>query len=1249
MTLATESTYLPSSPAPLADGSWLVLAPHPDDETFGMGGTLLLAQKAHIKVDVLFLTDGSASDVNQPNLVKIREQEALNVCQKLGINAVIFWREVDRKLTPSTHLIQKLSDLITEKNYSSVFFPSPQEPHPDHRIAAVLAWESLRNLHFRATPISYDISVQGYTNHLIDISETIAQKKTIMGSYASQMQDNHYVERILGLNQARAWSLPLSVSHAEAFYHWSKEDRPLNSMLLTIARQQASLEALPENMPQVSVITRTQNRPEFLREAIRSVASQSYPNIELVVVNDGGEDIHAIVKQESVGAIQTFQYQHIEVQTGRSYAANQGLKLCTGKFIIFLDDDDYFLPEHLAKLVEASLAHPETKVIYTGVQCVDQNKTLLETQFASPFNSTRLLCNNFIPIHAVLFSHDLLQKGCQFDESFTYYEDWDFWLQASTLSDFLFIEGFSAIYRINPHSGFGVNADVNAVNKASLQIFKKWLPSLKDESLINLMGNAGVYDIQARDIQELNHKNTMSDKIIFDKEIHIQNQNQHLLGQQQEIKMLKDKNRASDKAIYDKEKRIKNKNQQLLEQQQKSQNKNTQLEQQFQQQSDKFLLENHKNNIQQQVLTTLEKNLVQKNNDLAHVHHHLVLKHQELDALYHSSSWLITKPLRLVKDLYLYSKQRLQKTPPVVVTPEIEPQPDINDYTTWVARYDTLDDAQRNTIRHLIKTFARRPLISIVMPTYQSPLEYLEQAILSIQNQLYPYWELCIADDASDDPALNALLQKYANGDSRIKITFRAENGHISAASNSALALASGEFIALVDHDDLIPEHALFWVVDAINKNPNVALIYSDEDKLSEENGTRINPYFKSDWNPELFLGHNMVSHLGVYKTDIMRDIGGFRVGFEGSQDYDLALRFIEKISAEQIIHIPKVLYHWRILNGSVAKNIDSKPYASIAAEKAVNEHLQRCKLNAHVKRFEYGHRLYFDLPKQAPLVSIIIPTRNAKNYVQKCIESLYTLTTYENFEVILVDNGSDQQEAVTYFSQLAQTHENFQVLRDDRPFNYSAQNNLAVSHAKGEFIALLNNDTEIISPNWLSEMVSIAVQPKVGAVGAKLLYDHNAIQHAGVILGLGGCAGHCHHQLASNLPGYFGRAALTQSMSSVTAACLVVQKNKFLEVKGLNEKDLTIAFNDVDLCLKLLTCGYRNIYTPFAMLYHHESVSRGLDDSPQKQERFIKETQYMQQKWPTIIQNDPAYNVNLTLDRADFSLAWPPREMLST
>jgi glycosyltransferase involved in cell wall biosynthesis/LmbE family N-acetylglucosaminyl deacetylase len=1216
MTLTTEAAYLPSLPEKLPEGSWLILAPHPDDETFGMGGTLLLAQKAKIQVDVLFLTDGSAADSTIPDLVKIREKEAKNACQKLGVQTVFFWGEKDRELRVSPSLIQKLGEILSHNTYGSVFFPSPQEPHPDHRVTAVLAWESLRQLDFIATPISYDISVQGYTNQLIDISQEIREKEKIMACYPSQLSGNSYIPRILGLNQARAWSLPLSVSHAEAFYRWPKENRPLNAILLSIATEQASLDALPADLPLVSVITRTQNRPEFLREAIRSVASQTYPNIELIVVNDGGENCTTIVTEESIGSIQHVHYEYLEEKKGRAHAANIGLKKSQGAFLIFLDDDDYFLPEHLDKLVTAISTQSGVKVVYTGIQCIDENKALLATQFATPFNPIRLLYNNFIPIHAALFSQALVQQGCQFDETFDLYEDWDFWLQASMQTPFLFIEGISAHYRITQTSGFGVNADNKIAEKASLVLFKKWLPTLKDEQLIHLMGRAGEYDSQATKIQRLEGEVQQKNQIIFDKETHIQNQTTQLTEQAQ----------------------------QLSHQRQRLSTHVEKIEHQDQE----LLIQRHQIKIQRHDAMTLEETVANLNNDLAGVNDNLILKRQETEALYQSTSWMIMKPLRVLKDLYLHVGKTLNREPlPPTPEPETTVLWDRQDYTAWIERYDTLDDIQRKRIEKNSQNFSWKPLISVVMPTYNSPLNYLEKAIISVQNQLYPHWELCIADDASEDFALPRLLQFYAEKDSRIKIVLRPKNGHISNASNSALELATGEFVALLDHDDVLSEQALFWVVDALNNNPEAALIYSDEDKLSEHDGHRQNPYFKPDWNPELFLSQNMISHLGVYKTKIMKQIGGFRVGFEGSQDYDLALRFIEKINPNQIIHIPKILYHWRIVNGSAAKNIDTKPYASIAAEKAVNEHFERCGIRANAKKEAFGHRIYFELPDQEPLVSIIIPTRNAKKLVQTCVESLYTLTTYQNFEVILVDNGSNEAESLSYFSQLEAAHSNFRILRDKRPFNYSAQNNLAISHVKGELIALLNNDIEIISPDWLSEMVSIALQKGVGAVGAKLLYPQNTIQHAGVILGMGGCAGHSHHQLSSSLPGYFGRASLTQSMSAVTAACLVVKREIFLETKGFNEKELTIAFNDVDLCLQFLELGYRNVYTPFALLYHHESATRGLDDSPEKQARFMKETRYIQKNWPKILENDPAYNVNLTLNHTDFSFAWPPRKII--
>jgi glycosyltransferase involved in cell wall biosynthesis len=569
-----------------------------------------------------------------------------------------------------------------------------------------------------------------------------------------------------------------------------------------------------------------------------------------------------------------------------------------------------------------------------------------------------------------------------------------------------------------------------------------------------------------------------------------------------------------------------------------------------------------------------------------------------------------------------------------------------NNYDEWVRRYDTLNDAARGQIRATVDSIQHRPKISLVMPVYDPSLQFLDATIWSVRKQLYSDWELCIADDASKNNAVRDLLKRHATEDARIRVVFRKERGHISRASNSALALATGEFIALLYQDDLLPEHALFCVAETILANPNVGLIYSDEDKLSET-GIRIDPYFKCDWNPELFLGHNFLSHLGVYRADIVKDIGGFRVGYEGSQDYDFAARIIEQIAPEQIVHIPRVLYHRRIHTGSTAMNIDEKSCGLVASEKALNEHLFRRNIKGSVEALPIGfHRLRFSLPGNPPLVSIIIPTRNAADLVRTCLTSIYDLTTYKNFEILLIDNGSDDAVALRYFEELQLRHNNFRVIRDERPFNFSALNNSAVSQARGELIALLNNDTEVITPDWLSEMVSIAVQPGIGAVGAKLWYLNNFLQHGGIRLGFGTnrITWHTHHNLPMGNYGYNGRAVMTQELSAVTAACLVVLKKRYLQVGGLNETDLTVAFNDIDFCLKLKTHGYRNIWTPFAELYHHESATRGQEDTLEKKLRHMNEILYMQQRWGNHLLNDPAYNPNLTLDFDDFGLAWPPR-----
>lgn len=669
------------------------------------------------------------------------------------------------------------------------------------------------------------------------------------------------------------------------------------------------------------------------------------------------------------------------------------------------------------------------------------------------------------------------------------------------------------------------------------------------------------------------------------------------------------------------------------------------------------------------MIGTQNAQLVERDKMVGRLNAELAERDGRIFALLSSTSWKITAPVRFLghqrvrlrrmarlalgamhqgggfrntflKTLSLFKREGLAGIKYRLA--EIESGRGKDDYARWIRLYDTLDEKMRKRMRSYLEQMENKPLISVIMPVYNPKPKWLSEAIESVRAQIYPNWELCIADDCSTDPEVKKILRKYQRIDSRIKVVFRKQNGHISAASNSGLELVGGEWVALLDHDDLLSEHALFWVADAINQNQNVRLIYSDEDKV-DANGKRFGPYFKSDWNIDLFYSHNMFSHLGVYRVDLMKAVGGFREGMEGSQDYDLALRCMEQIKFEQILHIPRVLYHWRVHAESTAQSADAKPYAMLAGERALNEHFKRQKINARAELIDFGYRIRYALPDPPPLASLIILTKNGLKLIRQCVESILNKTTYPNYEILIVDNGSDHPGTLKYLDSL-KAGTMVRVVRDDSSFNYSALNNAAVKRVKGEVIGLLNNDLEVITPEWLSDMVSIALQPQVGAVGARLWYPNETLQHGGVILGVDGIAGHSHKNLPRHQNGYFSRACLSQSFSALTAACLVIRKSIYEEVGGLNETELKVAFSDIDFCLRLREAGYRNVWTPFAELYHHESATRGLEDTFEKQVRFAKEISYMKNRWGEILLNDPYYNPNLTIERADFSLAWPPR-----
>lgn len=569
----------------------------------------------------------------------------------------------------------------------------------------------------------------------------------------------------------------------------------------------------------------------------------------------------------------------------------------------------------------------------------------------------------------------------------------------------------------------------------------------------------------------------------------------------------------------------------------------------------------------------------------------------------------------------------------------------VNAYDRWVALYDTLYEADRAAIRTHMAMLTQRPLISVVMPVYNPPIAFLRQALDSVLGQLYPHWQLCIADDASTDMQVKDLLRDYASRDARIKLMFRDVNAGISAASNDALGLATGAFVALMDHDDLLPAHALYWVAVEINRLPKADVIYADEDKIDADN-VRYGAYFKSDWNPDLLCGHNMISHLGVYRASLVRTIGGFRMGYEGSQDYDLALRATAATVPARIRHIPHILYHWRHFAGSNSFSSTELPRAVTAAHRAVQDHLDRTGAKAQVvpaPGVAFFARAVYALPDPPPLVTLIVPTRDRVDLLRSCLDGLLHRTDYPALDVIIVDNGSREAETHAYLAELA-TDPRVRVLPFDQPFNHSAINNKAAAAAKGDVLGLINNDIQVIDPGWLTEMVSHALRPGVGAVGAKLFFADGRVQHAGVITGIHGIANHIHKFAARDDVGYVGRLKLVQEFSCVTAACMVLRKSAFDAVGGFDAINLRVSYNDVDLCLRLREAGYRVVWTPHAELYHLESASRGSDMDADRQHAFQREVDYMKQRWAGALAHDPFYNPNLTLNDVNYDLAFPPR-----
>lgn len=537
------------------------------------------------------------------------------------------------------------------------------------------------------------------------------------------------------------------------------------------------------------------------------------------------------------------------------------------------------------------------------------------------------------------------------------------------------------------------------------------------------------------------------------------------------------------------------------------------------------------------------------------------------------------------------------------------------------------------------EVFDYRPKLSIVIPAYKTPERYLKEMLQSIKDQTYQNWEVCVADGSPRGESSERVLKKFAEQDKRFKYVILGENKGISGNTNAAMDMATGDFIVLADHDDTIPPHALYECVKAINMDPEYDVIYSDEDKLDMDGKALFDPHFKPDFNPDLLTSVNYICHLFVVNRDLVDAVGGFRQEFDGAQDYDFIFRCTE--AARKIYHIPKVLYHWRCHQNSTASNPESKMYAFEAGARAIKAHFQRCNIPVESveKGVDFGiYRTKFAI-KGEPLVSVVIPNKDHHSDLDLCIRSLMEKGTYKNLEFIVVENNSTDKATFSYYERIQKEYPNVRVVTWEKGFNFSAINNFGVKHARGEYLLFLNNDTEIIEKDVIREMLGYCQREDVGAVGARLLYQDDTIQHAGVVVGFGGIAGHTFIGLHRAENSYFHRAMCAQDYSAVTAACIMTKKVLFDQVEGFTE-ELAVAFNDIDFCMKIRSLGKLVVYNPYALLYHYESKSRGLEDTPEKVARFNREIAIFAKRWPDILRNgDPYYNPNLTLRKSNFAL----------
>lgn len=1137
----------------------LVLAPHCDDEVFGCGGAIARHVQAGVAVSVIVLTDGALFGE-----ASVREAESRRAAQILGYGEPNFWHLRDRGLGFSEDLIDRLVVTIDRLGIDLLYAPSPWEVHPDHRHTAHLALEAARRAGNTIRLAWYEVGAPLRPNVLVDITPVWSIKRQAMRCFPSQLDRQDYVRHISSLNEYRTYTLAPDVTFAEAFCVWTGQD-------LHTHRMGGGLDLVSTMTPfgahfgigrrKVSVLIRSVDR-DSLYTALDSIAVQTYPNIEIIVASavPGHRPLPKHCGPHPIRLLSS------DTKLRRSACANRALDAATGDLLIFLDDDDWFLPSHVARLVSVFERIHGLLVAYTGIALVNEEGQPMGQVFDVPFDNLRLLSGNLMPLHSVLFSRALTYAGCRFDEQLDLYEDWDFWIQLSRQTVFAHLPGVSGVYRI--HASSGIHDEPGPLGRPAQNIYGKWSSAITATEQGHLMRMVWASSIAEEEALRIWGE---KDEIL---------RHHRWLRDQLEDLVAEFESNASNRMTED--------------------------------------------SVAVRSIVERIRSVIGGPAPLAQAFtptaEELALR--QITAMADSTSWRITQPFRNLANIWkqrraskpwrlaqrvvqVYRQRRLSgvwRSAAKAAKSLSIVQGNTPDYPAWYEFQASQDAPMVAELTRRLEKAEDRPLISVIMPVFRPPLVYLDQAIQSVIGQLYTNWELCIADDASPDPAVMDRLNWWALQDSRIKVIGRPSNGHISEASNSALGLATGDYLALLDNDDILPRDALLWIADAIMRDPRVRILFSDEDKI-DESGRRFGPYFKSDWNYSLFLGHNLISHLGVYQTALVREVGGFRKGLEGSQDYDLALRCIERIDPGQIVHIPRVLYHWRTLPGSTALAADEKPYALTSGQRALQEHLSRAWPGTRMEILStWNYRCVPPATADGDVTLVLLTDKEPPHAIPPWINHPSTRRLV--------------REVLTCKS------ESLDVIR-------------TVTRAGTPLVALIDINYVPVTEDALEELAGIASRTRVAVTGGAIYDTSDHLEDGGLILNWDTIAEPMHRGVPISNNGYMGRVLLAQELSAVSLRCAIVHRNHFLHLHGSMDAGQFGRVASVECCVRLKSAGFATVWVPRSKWRHHGADDSHERDSQEHQKRISRlRTDFAQ--W---LRHDPAYHPALNTARADFSL----------